>query len=207
MTYQDANLIDVYLPGDVDRDGDVDQADLGALLTAWGKCQGEQGYNPNADFNGDGCVNQSDFGILLGRWGTTNTSLQIRYTWDAENRLVGVEPVFPSSSADKKVAFTYDYLGRRVRKQIFDWDPNTNGIPNACDIASGTSDDYDFNGVPDECDPDCNTNGVPDACDLCATGNCSSHPLPVQERRQCPLGLAVALAPTHVSLATSTSCP
>ena len=125
LTYdQDGNLIEVYLPGDVDRDGDVDQQDFGALLAAWGKCEGQEGYNPNADFNGDGCVNQADLGILLARWGTSNTSLQIRYTWDAENRLVGVEAVFPETAADKKVAFKYDYLGRRVRKQVFDWDPN-----------------------------------------------------------------------------------
>jgi hypothetical protein len=110
----DGNLTDVYLPGDVDRDGDVDESDMGALLASWGKCEGEQGYNPNADFKGDGCVNQSDFAILLARWGTTNKSLQIRYTWDAENRLVGVEPVFPQTGDDKKVEFTYDYLGRRV---------------------------------------------------------------------------------------------
>ncbi|MCK4660121.1 MAG: hypothetical protein KAV82_11420 [Phycisphaerae bacterium] len=31
-------------------------------------------------------------------------------------------------------------------------DCNTNGIPDECDIAAGTSDDADTNGIPDECD-------------------------------------------------------
>ena len=56
-------------------------------------------------------------------------------------------------------------------------DCNENGIPDGCDIAGGISDDYDLNGIPDECE-DCNGNGVPDACDLdCGTGDCASHPL------------------------------
>ena len=45
-------------------------------------------------------------------------------------------------------------------------DCNGNGIPDACDIADGTSLDCDGNGRPDECDVDCNGNGVPDACDV-----------------------------------------
>lgn len=57
-------------------------------------------------------------------------------------------------------------------------DCNQNGIPDACDIANGTSQDCQPNGIPDECDidatdpdgdglvsPDCNFNGVPDECD------------------------------------------
>ncbi|HUU94503.1 MAG TPA: FG-GAP repeat protein [Phycisphaerae bacterium] len=56
-------------------------------------------------------------------------------------------------------------------------DCNANDVPDECDIAAGTSEDYDLHGVPDECQ-DCNENGRPDACDLaCSTGNCASHPL------------------------------
>ncbi|NIM47868.1 MAG: hypothetical protein GTO22_01155, partial [Gemmatimonadales bacterium] len=33
-------------------------------------------------------------------------------------------------------------------------DCNGNGVPDACDIADGTSDDADGDGVPDECDAD-----------------------------------------------------
>jgi RHS repeat-associated protein len=42
------------------------------------------------------------------------------YTWDGENRLKTVTPRNPGSN-DKKVVFDYDYQGRRVRKQVFDW--------------------------------------------------------------------------------------
>ena len=46
--------------------------------------------------------------IRDGRW--TNV-------WDAENRLTKVEPIFPATN-DKKAEFTYDYMGRRVRKTV-----------------------------------------------------------------------------------------
>ena len=42
-------------------------------------------------------------------------------------RLTGVEPVFPTTADNKKIEFTYDYRGRRVRKQVVDWDPDLNG--------------------------------------------------------------------------------
>jgi len=57
------------VPGDVDGDGDVDQSDLGLLLTAFGKCVGDPDYNPDADFDGNGCVGQEDLGLLLGNFG------------------------------------------------------------------------------------------------------------------------------------------
>ena len=47
---------------DLDCDGDVDGADLGALLGAWGS--GDEG----ADLDGDGIVGGGDLGILLGAW-------------------------------------------------------------------------------------------------------------------------------------------
>jgi parallel beta-helix repeat protein len=56
-------------------------------------------------------------------------------------------------------------------------DCNANGEDDDCDVYAGTSEDYDQNHVPDECE-DCNANGVPDGCDIdCATGDCASHPL------------------------------
>lgn len=57
------------VPGDVDGDGDVDQADLGALLGAYGSQDGDADYDPNADFDGDGDVDQADLGTLLGNFG------------------------------------------------------------------------------------------------------------------------------------------
>lgn len=57
------NVCDVFVaPGDLDDDGGVDSADLGALLGAWG------GRDPAADLSGDGVVDGSDLGILLSAW-------------------------------------------------------------------------------------------------------------------------------------------
>jgi hypothetical protein len=51
--------------GDLDGDGDVDQSDLGLLLSDWG-CTGG---NCPGDVDGDGDTDQSDLGILLANWG------------------------------------------------------------------------------------------------------------------------------------------
>ncbi|MCA9291455.1 MAG: VCBS repeat-containing protein [Phycisphaerales bacterium] len=49
--------------GDLDGDGDVDPADLAALLAAWGTCPGCP-----EDLDGDGTVGPSDLAILLANW-------------------------------------------------------------------------------------------------------------------------------------------
>lgn len=56
--------------GDLDGDGDVDQADLGTLLASYGACDGDADFNAAADLDGDGCVGQSDLGLLLSNYGT-----------------------------------------------------------------------------------------------------------------------------------------
>ncbi len=50
--------------GDIDGDGDVDFADLLALIAAWGS------GDATADLNGDGVVNLADLLILIGNWGS-----------------------------------------------------------------------------------------------------------------------------------------
>jgi len=40
------------------------------------------------------------------------------YTYNAENRLIAVEPLVPNDN-DTRVEFTYDYLGRRINKKIY----------------------------------------------------------------------------------------
>jgi hypothetical protein len=47
---------------DLNGDGEVDGADLGILLSAWG--------TPAADLNGDGTTDGADLGILLSEWGS-----------------------------------------------------------------------------------------------------------------------------------------
>ena len=64
-------------------------------------------------------------------------------------------------------------------------DCNLNGVPDAQDIANGTSQDCDIDGNPDECTtadgsvPDCNGNGVPDICDVATgTADCDQDGMP-----------------------------
>ena len=52
--------------GDVNGDGTVDAADLGALLALWGT---NANSSPRADANRDGTVDAADLGLLLGYWG------------------------------------------------------------------------------------------------------------------------------------------
>lgn len=44
------------------------------------------------------------------------------YAWDAENRLISATPVDPNDpNTPVAVTFAYDYMSRRVRKQILEW--------------------------------------------------------------------------------------
>lgn len=53
------------IAGDLDCDHDVDSADLGILLGAWGTCNAE---SCPSDLDGSGATNASDLGMLLGAW-------------------------------------------------------------------------------------------------------------------------------------------
>jgi V8-like Glu-specific endopeptidase len=57
------------IPGDLDGDGDVDLADLSQLLTAFGACTGDPGYDAAADIDGSGCVDLADLSALLTNYG------------------------------------------------------------------------------------------------------------------------------------------
>lgn len=62
---QPASLLFVPIrPGDVDRSGHVDFADLLALLAAWGPCE-----ECPEDIDGNGTVDFGDILIVLGNWG------------------------------------------------------------------------------------------------------------------------------------------
>ncbi|MBU0617717.1 MAG: hypothetical protein KKI02_08365 [Planctomycetes bacterium] len=50
--------------------GDVDWADLAGLLGAYGVCEGDPDYDPNADFDANGCVDLWDLLPLLDNYGT-----------------------------------------------------------------------------------------------------------------------------------------
>ncbi|MFG0251659.1 MAG: right-handed parallel beta-helix repeat-containing protein, partial [Phycisphaerales bacterium JB038] len=55
--------------GDVDGDGDTDQADLGLFLITFERLPSDPLYDPRADFDLDGDTDQSDFSILLADYG------------------------------------------------------------------------------------------------------------------------------------------
>jgi len=57
------------IPGDLDGDGDVDLGDLAELLAAYGSCDGDPDYNPDADLDDSGCVDLSDLALLLSNYG------------------------------------------------------------------------------------------------------------------------------------------
>lgn len=59
----------VGLVGDTDGDGDIDLADLSALLTVFGLCSGQPGYDPSLDFNASGCIDLPDLSALLTNFG------------------------------------------------------------------------------------------------------------------------------------------
>ncbi len=56
-------------PWDVDRDGCVNQADLGILLAAYGSTSDDPEWDCRADIDADYDVDQSDLGVLLAHWG------------------------------------------------------------------------------------------------------------------------------------------
>ncbi|MFO0838095.1 MAG: hypothetical protein U1D55_06165 [Phycisphaerae bacterium] len=51
-----------HVLGDFDHDGDVDESDLGILLSAWQS-------GPAGDIDGDGDTDEADLGVFLSNWG------------------------------------------------------------------------------------------------------------------------------------------
>lgn len=51
--------------GDANDDNCVTLVDFSVLVTTFGKCNGDVGYDSRADFNGDGCVTLIDFSLLV----------------------------------------------------------------------------------------------------------------------------------------------
>ncbi len=58
-------------PWDLNGNGVIDLGDLAELLSSYGGCVGDPGYNPAADFDDDGCVGLPDLAELLSVYGTT----------------------------------------------------------------------------------------------------------------------------------------
>jgi len=55
--------------GDIDGNGAVDLVDLSTMLAAFGSCDGESAYDPDADLDQSGCVDLTDLATLLAAFG------------------------------------------------------------------------------------------------------------------------------------------
>lgn len=84
-------------------------------------------------------------------------------------------------------------LDRLAALGLIPEDCNSNGVPDTCDILSGSSadcnedsipddcqSDCDNDGVPDDCESDCNDNGTPDDCDIASgtSDDCNFNGIP-----------------------------
>jgi hypothetical protein len=54
-----------FVLGDLDGDGDLDEADYQMLRNLIGICRDETTFNPFADMDKDGCITESDLNILF----------------------------------------------------------------------------------------------------------------------------------------------
>lgn len=114
-------------PSDFNVDGYVDLADyafFAGCVSGPVATPTQTGWQ-QADLNNDGHVDLKDFLIFQKAFNGSNLPPRdytgpapMVYTWDGENRLTSVEPQAAAEGV-KKVTFDYDYLGRRMRKQVY----------------------------------------------------------------------------------------
>jgi len=147
------------LHGDVNRSGTVNINDVLLLGQSLDKCEGDAGYNPNADLNGDGCVDAADSGIM----------------GSAPNASISTAPDADSDGAGD----AFDNCINVANPDLGNSDFDTHG--DACDNCPADDNenqlDGDLDGVGDICDncpDDANTNqadpdndGVGSACEAC----------------------------------------
>jgi RHS repeat-associated protein len=134
----DGNLVQSWVAGDMNCDGVVDAADINLFTAAIScayaypicceQCWANEGHTcpyMNADINGDGSVSMADINPFVALETSHNAAVARVYTWDGENRLIGVTPAAPLAGS-QRVEFSYDYVGRRVEKRVYNWDADPN---------------------------------------------------------------------------------
>ncbi len=62
----DPLLIKLFVPGDLDNDGDVDANDASLVRAQAGKCTGQFGFNQEANYDKVGCITAADYRIWYG---------------------------------------------------------------------------------------------------------------------------------------------
>ncbi|WP_445371331.1 ExeM/NucH family extracellular endonuclease [Methylomonas sp. HW2-6] len=72
----DPLLVKLFVPGDLDNDGDVDNSDAGLVKAQIGKCVGKTGFNAEADYDMSGCVTYADYRIWYGHFNSYTASIR-----------------------------------------------------------------------------------------------------------------------------------
>jgi RHS repeat-associated protein len=123
----DGNLVEYFVAADMNCDGVENFGDINPFILALSDPDGYAATYPNCDIlngdiNGDGATNLEDLNpfIALMQNGGGGTGLRAEYAWDSKNRLIAVTPLAPMTGS-QKVEFSYDYLGRRVEKRVYNW--------------------------------------------------------------------------------------
>ncbi len=62
----DPLLIKLFVPGDLDNDGDVDNSDASLIKAQIGQCSSKPGFNREADYDQSGCISMADYRIWYG---------------------------------------------------------------------------------------------------------------------------------------------
>ncbi|HMN97033.1 MAG TPA: hypothetical protein PKC43_02875 [Phycisphaerales bacterium] len=119
--------------GDLDGNGVVDGADLGAMLGAWGECP--PGATCAADLDGNGVVDGADLGALLGSWGACPAFEYPAWPENGEAFQIAMEltgsqgPLFPPPELVERVARDLELiraaqpsLAQQVHTPAFQWD-------------------------------------------------------------------------------------
>ena len=108
--------------------------------------------NPRTSPQGD-VIN---FEVWLGRFVVSGDEARAGASFAIEGTIgYNYGPGTGSFSDDVSATFSFGII-----------DCNGNGFLDEDDIANGSSNDIDGNGIPDECQPDCNGNSIPDAYDI-----------------------------------------
>ncbi len=97
--FANAMMVDIFTPGDANRDGHVDVSDLGILATNYG-AGAESGWT-TADFNADGTVDVSDLGILATNYGMVPAAQSVPETGGLILLLGGIMAVTIISSRSR----------------------------------------------------------------------------------------------------------
>ena len=124
---EDGNPIASTFVGDMNCDGVVNFGDTDPFVMALTNPTLYEATYPDCDImhgdiNGDGVVNFGDMdGYVALITGGGSPFTAETFVYDAENRLIEYRPTTPGAD-DLKVTFGYDYLGRRVRKQVYEYD-------------------------------------------------------------------------------------